>query len=93
MFSYYGPELDDMIKVERVLVMFNDLFGCDKFDCKALIRFITTVKKNYRDVAYHNWTHGFHVANSAFAMLKSCGNTFRPLEVHRHMTKYSILRD
>ena len=70
-----------MIKVEKVLVMFNDMFGEDKFDSKSLIRFFTTVKKNYRDVAYHNWTHGFHVANSAYAMLKSCQGTFRPLEV------------
>ena len=44
-------------------------------------RFFITVRKNYRDVAYHNWTHGFHVANSTYAILKSCGDTFRPLEM------------
>ena len=40
-----------------------------------------TVRKNYREVAYHNWSHGFHVANSTYAMLKSAPSTFRPLEV------------
>ena len=45
------------------------------------MRFFTTVKKNYRDVAYHNWTHGFHVANSTYSMLKASPGIFRPLEV------------
>ena len=40
-----------------------------------------TVRRNYREVAYHNWSHGFHVANSTYAMLKSAPTTFRPLEV------------
>ena len=77
--------------------MFTDLFGTQKFDVKCLVslccsvngfsvstpqtRFFITVRKNYREVSYHNWTHGFHVANSAYAMLKSCSGTFRPLEV------------
>ena len=43
-----------------------------------------TVRKNYREVAYHNWSHGFHVANSTYAMLKSAPSTFRPLEVRLH---------
>ena len=36
-FSYYGPELDDLIKVEKVLVMFLDLFGSDRFETKSMV--------------------------------------------------------
>ena len=50
-----------------------------------------TVRKNYRDVAYHNWSHGFHVANSTYAMLKSAPTTFRPLEVRISITEYRDL--
>jgi cAMP and cAMP-inhibited cGMP 3',5'-cyclic phosphodiesterase 10 len=39
------------------------------------------VKKNYRSVAYHNWSHGFHVANSIYSILKASTGIFRPLEV------------
>jgi cAMP and cAMP-inhibited cGMP 3',5'-cyclic phosphodiesterase 10 len=44
-------------------------------------RFFITVKKNYRSVAYHNWSHGFHVANSIYSILKASPGIFRPLEV------------
>ena len=50
-----------------------------------------TVRKNYREVAYHNWSHGFHVANSTYAMLKSAPSTFRPLEVRLHTAQSSSL--
>ena len=36
-FSYYGPELQDLCKVQKVLVMFTDLFGTQKFDVKCLV--------------------------------------------------------
>ena len=45
------------------------------------VRFFITVKKNYRAVAYHNWTHGFHVGNSVYSILKATPNVFKPLEV------------
>jgi hypothetical protein len=45
------------------------------------VRFFITVKKNYRSVAYHNWSHGFHVANSIYSILKASTGIFRPLEV------------
>ena len=32
-------------------------------------------------VAYHNWTHGFHVGNSVYSILKATPNVFKPLEV------------
>ena len=45
------------------------------------MRFFITVKKNYRQVAYHNWSHGFHVANSIYCILKHADGKFNMLEV------------
>ena len=69
-----------MTKVKQSLFMFIDLFGTEKFDYNTLVRFFITVKKNYRSVAYHNWSHGFHVANSIYCILKHCPGKFSMLE-------------
>ena len=71
--------------------MFVDLFGLTRFEYETVVRFLITVKKNYREVAYHNWTHGFHVANSIYSILKSSPGVFRPLEVwFLKFTYYSL---
>ena len=72
--------VDDLQKVRSAVFMFVDLFGLAEFDIKALTRFCLTVRKNYRRVPYHNWTHGFAVANSMYAILKQRPNTFTRLE-------------
>jgi hypothetical protein len=36
---------------------------------QMLYRFLITVKRNYRDVPYHNWRHAFNVAQVMFAIL------------------------
>ena len=73
--------MDDMNKVRKALYMFVDLFGLtDWFEYKTVVRFMLTVKKNYRQVAYHNWTHGFHVANSIYSIVKSSPQIFKPLD-------------
>ena len=33
-------------------------------------RCVAAVKQSYRNVVYHNFTHGFHVANSIYSILK-----------------------
>lgn len=80
-FTFYALNMDDMDKVRKSLFMFVDLFGLERFDYETVVRFLITVKKNYRQVAYHNWTHGFHVANSIYSILKSSPGIFKPLEV------------
>lgn len=72
--------VDDNLKVHYTLYMFIDLFGLSRFDSDHLYRFVLTVRKNYRRVPYHNFTHGFAVANSMYCILKK-SNVFRPLEV------------
>lgn len=70
-----------MDKVRHAIYMFVDLFGLTRFEKDCLIRFTLTVKKNYRRVPYHNWTHGFSVANSMYTIIKHAPKRFRPLEV------------
>ena len=88
-FTFYALNMDDMTKVKKALYMFVDLFGLERFDYECLVRFFITVKKNYRTVAYHNWTHGFHVANSIYSIVKSSPGVFKPLEVRSYWIKES----
>ncbi|CAM1293641.1 Uncharacterised protein g792 [Pycnogonum litorale] len=76
-FSPYEMNSED--KVHGAIHMFKDLFGLNRFDYDCLLKFTLTVRKNYRRVPYHNWTHGFSVANSIYAILKRC-NVFSPVE-------------
>ncbi|OXA56283.1 hypothetical protein Fcan01_10060 [Folsomia candida] len=78
-YYFVSMSVDDNLKVHYTLYMFIDLFGLSRFDSDHLYRFVLTVRKNYRRVPYHNWTHGFAVANSMYCILKK-SNAFRPLE-------------
>lgn len=50
--------------------MICDRCVTDTLMFQVLCRWILSVKKNYRDVAYHNWRHAFNVAQCMFASLK-----------------------
>lgn len=52
---YFSPNLvDDHDKVTHAIFMFKDLFGVKRFDETSLMRFMLTVRKNYRRVPYHS---------------------------------------
>lgn len=74
-------DIDDFEKARHAVFMFKDLFGLNKFDEESLIRFTLTVRKNYRRVPYHNWTHGFSVANTMYAIIKHSVDVFVEEEV------------
>ena len=57
------------------------LFPPFRFGIDELRRFVLTVKKNYRDVPYHNWTHAFAVAHSMYLVIRSGNEKFTALEV------------
>lgn len=79
---YFNPfQLSDYEKARYAVFMFVDLFGLNRFDKNSLIKFTLTVKKNYRRVPYHNWTHGFAVANSMYSVIKHSEKTFTSNEV------------
>ncbi|XP_067679521.1 probable 3',5'-cyclic phosphodiesterase pde-5 isoform X2 [Haliotis asinina] len=77
-YSPWGVDNDE--KPVYVLYMFKDLFGTMRFDTDALIRFTLTVRKNYRNVPYHNWVHAFSVAHSMYTVIKRADHQFTPLE-------------
>lgn len=80
---YFNPfDYSDFEKIKFTTFMFIDLFGLKKFDENLLIRFTLTIKKNYRRVPYHNWSHGFSVANTMYSIIKKAPDSFRPLEVY-----------
>lgn len=40
---------------------------------QVLVRFLFSVSKAYRRITYHNWRHGFNVAQTMFTLLMVCG--------------------
>ena len=80
-FSYYATGLSNMDKVRKAIFMFVDLFGIERYNFEKLVNFMVTVKTNYRSVVYHNWSHGFHVANSIYSILKASPGIYTPYEV------------
>lgn len=76
-FAYCDDE-----KVCFAVHMFEDLFGLRRFDRECLTRFTLTIRKNYRNVPYHNWSHGFSVANTMYTLIKKTSDVFRPIEVY-----------
>lgn len=51
--------------------MFLDMDFVERFhiDYEVLCRWLLSVKKNYRNVTYHNWRHAFNVAQMMFSIL------------------------
>ncbi|CAF0769042.1 unnamed protein product [Rotaria sordida] len=67
-----------------VLYMFRDLtnmmdpLNANRFDMECVIRFTLTVRKNYRNVPYHNWSHAFSVAHAIYTVIKQTKHKFTP---------------
>ncbi|KAJ8872744.1 hypothetical protein PR048_026360 [Dryococelus australis] len=72
--------LEDLEKARLAVYMFKDMFGLSRFDRDSVVRFTLTVRKNYRRVPYHNWTHGFSVANTTYSIIKHSPGIFTTLE-------------
>ncbi|XP_077991187.1 putative 3',5'-cyclic phosphodiesterase pde-5 isoform X2 [Glandiceps talaboti] len=68
--------LEEEAKPLYVLCMFRDLFGLMNFDYDDLCRFTLSVRKNYRKVPYHNWTHAFSVAHAIYTVIKTSPGMF-----------------
>ncbi|XP_041982222.1 dual 3',5'-cyclic-AMP and -GMP phosphodiesterase 11-like isoform X2 [Aricia agestis] len=64
-------EMTDDETLTACLRMFLDLDFVERFhiDYSVLCRWLLSVKKNYRNVTYHNWRHAFNVAQMMFAIL------------------------
>ncbi|KER22547.1 hypothetical protein T265_09409 [Opisthorchis viverrini] len=67
-------------EIPAVVYMMYDLAGRLIIDKMTLIRFMLTVRKNYRPISYHNWDHAFSVAHSMYFLLKVSEHRFVPIE-------------
>ncbi|RZF41138.1 hypothetical protein LSTR_LSTR010790 [Laodelphax striatellus] len=88
--NLYSLSFDDFSLSDEEMVlasvsMFLELGLVKRFNIEkeTLYRFLITVRRNYRDVPYHNWRHAFNVAQVMFAILMGCEmkGTFSDLEV------------
>lgn len=78
-YDFYSPTHLDILP-ELFIHMMGDICGKDRFDLTKLVKFILTIRKNYRAVAYHNFPHGFHVAHCLWRMLLTAPDKFTVFE-------------
>ncbi|MBN3297987.1 PDE11 phosphodiesterase, partial [Amia calva] len=74
-FYFNDFSLDSDAMITASLRMFLELGIVQKFkiDYEVLCRWLLTVRKNYRTVAYHNWRHVFNVSQCMFVMITTAG--------------------
>ena len=72
----YSWEFNDMVLTDDETVLGSvrmfyelDLQKIFRIPHDVICRWALSVKKNYRPVIYHNWRHGFNVAQTMFSML------------------------
>ncbi|XP_071789345.1 dual 3',5'-cyclic-AMP and -GMP phosphodiesterase 11A-like [Asterias amurensis] len=70
-FDDFKLDADEMVKASLRLYMDLGLLQKFKIDTEAMTRFLLTVRKNYRPVAYHNFRHAFNVQQAMFAVLQN----------------------
>ncbi|XP_018570600.1 dual 3',5'-cyclic-AMP and -GMP phosphodiesterase 11 isoform X2 [Anoplophora glabripennis] len=70
-YSFDDIHMDDDETLTACIRMFLDLDIVERFnmDYEVLCRWLLSVKKNYRNVTYHNWRHAFNVAQMMFSIL------------------------
>ncbi|XP_065642844.1 probable 3',5'-cyclic phosphodiesterase pde-5 isoform X1 [Hydra vulgaris] len=80
-FEFNAFDLKELEMASISIDLFRDLFQSDsRFDLTELTRFVLTVRKNYRRVPYHNWTHAFTVAHCMYCVVKSSAGIIDGLE-------------
>ncbi|KAL1465015.1 hypothetical protein WDU94_004612, partial [Cyamophila willieti] len=72
-FKFDDIHMEDDETLKACLRMFLDLDFVERFhiDYEVLCRWLLSVKKNYRNVTYHNWRHAFNVAQMMFSIIIS----------------------
>ena len=63
-------DLINAFKIDyKVVIVMCNVDCCHGDLSQTLCSWLTTVKRNYRSVAYHNWRHAFNVAQTMFAII------------------------
>ncbi|XP_066992443.1 dual 3',5'-cyclic-AMP and -GMP phosphodiesterase 11 isoform X2 [Anabrus simplex] len=70
-FKFDDIHMEDDDTLKACIRMFLDLDFVERFhiDYDVLCRWLLSVKKNYRNVTYHNWRHAFNVAQMMFSII------------------------
>ncbi|KAM5283723.1 LOW QUALITY PROTEIN: rod cGMP-specific 3',5'-cyclic phosphodiesterase subunit beta [Hipposideros larvatus] len=70
-FHFSDLECTELELVKCGIQMYYELGVVRKFQIpqEVLVRFLFSVSKGYRRVTYHNWRHGFNVAQTMFTLL------------------------
>ena len=65
------PSENCLMSLQAALRMFIDMDFPGRFhiDYTVLCRWLSSVKRNYRALPYHNWRHAFNVTQMMFAVL------------------------
>lgn len=63
-------DLINTFKIDyKVVTVMHNVDCCHGDLSQTLCSWLTTVKRNYRAVAYHNWRHAFNVAQTMFSII------------------------
>ncbi|XP_025081093.1 dual 3',5'-cyclic-AMP and -GMP phosphodiesterase 11A-like isoform X2 [Pomacea canaliculata] len=83
-FNDFSLDRDQMMLAAARIFYDLGLIRKLRLDYETLCRWLLTVRRNYRNVAYHNWRHAFNVCQVMFATMMKC-NT------RRHLTDNEVL--
>ncbi|XP_064594996.1 dual 3',5'-cyclic-AMP and -GMP phosphodiesterase 11A-like isoform X2 [Liolophura sinensis] len=83
-FNDFSLNRDEMVLAGIRIFQDLGLIRRYKIDYETLCRWMLTVRKNYRNVAYHNWRHAFNVCQVMFAILTQCN-------MRNHLTEKECL--
>ncbi|XP_034267176.1 rod cGMP-specific 3',5'-cyclic phosphodiesterase subunit beta [Pantherophis guttatus] len=70
-FHFSDFEWTELDLIKCGIQMYYELGVVKKFQIpqEVLVRFVFSVSKGYRKITYHNWRHGFNVAQTMFTLL------------------------
>lgn len=68
LFDDFCLDWDDMVLASYEMFKQSGLMQIFKIDKMVFFHWILTVRKNYRDVDYHNWNHAFNVCQSMISI-------------------------
>uniref|UniRef100_A0A5K4EZC5 Phosphodiesterase n=1 Tax=Schistosoma mansoni TaxID=6183 RepID=A0A5K4EZC5_SCHMA len=70
-FSFTDVRLSDEDTLKACIRMFQEMnfMKSIHFDQLSFARWLLSVRKNYREVTYHNWRHAFNVTQTMFCIL------------------------
>ncbi|KAK2163551.1 hypothetical protein NP493_1456g00002 [Ridgeia piscesae] len=78
-FNDYLLNTDEMVLAAIHMFEEADMLKTFKIEYETLVQWLLTVRKNYRNIAYHNWRHAFNVGQFMFTLL-----TVSPVSLHRY---------